>query len=302
MKPKYVVEIRCDGNPQIGFGHVRRCITLKDRLEKDGYLVNLFGMSGESQDLIDSFLPLNYNNHKSNDLIILDGPISVVDEHLLKVRERGIPSVVLDYFGSIDADYNILIFAHHQYRAKKKAYVGYEYTMIRDEILSIKRKRFPQKMEDNFVLVTIGGGDILGHGHLAAKYLAELGLDVVLASGPLRNCMDIEGDLPYRVSKTPIEFTKLFSRCDWVVTNGGGTLFEALYLNKLVFVLPQTKAEERIAFDMYEKQMIIGIGLENLSLELKNRSNNINIGEKIIDGQGSSRISKIISEILINND
>jgi spore coat polysaccharide biosynthesis predicted glycosyltransferase SpsG len=302
VKPRYLVEIRCDGNTQVGFGHIRRCITLKERLEKDGYFVNLMGISNAAEDLIDTFVPLNCKNQKSSDLIILDGDAGIVDEYILGAKARGIPSIALDYFGEVDADYNILIFPHQQYRAKKKTYVGYNYTMIRDEILSIKQEGLLENINTNFVLVAIGGGDILGQGHLASMYLAGLGLDVVLASGPLRNCIDIATDLPYRVSKSPLEFPKLFSQCDWVVTNGGGTLFEALYLNKLVFVLPQTKAEERIAFDMYKKQMIIGIGLENLSLELKNRSNNLNAGEKIIDGRGSSRISKIISEILINND
>ncbi len=301
MKSKYLIEIRCDGNNQIGFGHIRRCLTLKERLEKDGYLVNLLGISNTSQKLIDNFLPSNYNNYQSNDLIIIDSPDKKVDEFLLEKKPKGIPNIALDYFGDIEVDYNILIYPHHQYRAKKNAYVGYEYVMIRDEILSVKKEKIYQKKEDNFVLVAIGGCDILGQGRLAAKYLSDLGINVVLASGPPTNYMNVEGSPSYRVCKNQTEFIYFFSQCNWIVTNGGGTLFEALYLNKSIFVLPQTKAEETIAIDMYQNELIEGIGLESLNSNLKNRTTNVIFGEKIIDGQGSNRISEIISNIFFKN-
>jgi spore coat polysaccharide biosynthesis predicted glycosyltransferase SpsG len=301
VKPKHLVEIRCDGGPQVGFGHIRRCITLKERLEKDGYSVNLLGMSIESQNFLDAFLPFNCNTDKSSDLIILDGATREMDEYLLEAKARGIESIVLDYFGGAEADYNVLIYPHYQYKAKKNSFIGYQYVMIRDEILAVKQERPIRNSRNSFVLVAIGGGDILGQGHLVSKYLAELGLNIVLAAGPLRNCIDIEMPLPYTVSKNQLDFPRLFSQCDWVVTNGGGTLFEALYLNKSIFVLPQTKAEERIALDMFSKQLVMGVGLENLHPKLKNRSNNFNSGDKVIDGHGSSRVSKIVSNILRDN-
>lgn len=86
---------------------------------------------------------------------------------------------------------------------------------------------------------------------------------------------------------------------DWVVTNGGGCLFEAVFLGKAAYVLPQTEAELRVASCFYEKGAILGIGINGIRDFNDDEIDQVHrncLG--LVDGNGARRISEIVRGLL----
>jgi spore coat polysaccharide biosynthesis predicted glycosyltransferase SpsG len=143
----------------------------------------------------------------------------------------------------------------------------------------------------------LGGGDILGQSFEAAVILANQGYDVTLIKGPLAKIDKAKCNFSILVN--PTDFPEILNSCDWAVTNGGGCFFEALYLGKPVFVLPQTEMELKIVSYAKQFNTILGMGIENLSNINHTKFETVSYnGMKLIDGKGLSRISSIIKELL----
>ena len=280
------VDILCDGNDKVGFGHIRRSLTLAAQLEREGAAVRVLGLSEQSRAMLPAMTP----DDSEPALTIFDSPLDV-GEKIRRLTEQGRLSVALDHFGSVVPDVNIAVYAHQEVRAVRANYVGFEYILIRDEIRLLRGAPFSGRA--SLVIVMVGGGDILGHGHIAARTLAATGCDVTLVQGPFsvsRNpCPS------YAVCTNPPDLPELFAGCDWAVTSGGGSLFEGLCLGKAVHVLPQTDAETRIAQYVDSREGLLGIGLDSLraytALEVAEVAEK---GGPLVDGLGARRVSEIV--------
>jgi spore coat polysaccharide biosynthesis predicted glycosyltransferase SpsG len=280
------VDILCDGSDKVGFGHIRRSLTLAAQLELEGATVRLIGLSEQSR----SMLPPTTSDDFEPAITIFDSPLDV-DERINRLTEQGRLSVALDYFGCAIPDVSIAVFAHQHVRAMRASYVGFEYILIRDEISILRGS--PSSGRASRVMVMVGGGDILGHGHVAARTLAAAGCDVTLVQGPFS--VNFGQCSSYAVRINPPNLPELFVECDWAVTSGGGSLFEGLCLGKAVHVLPQTVAEMRIAQYVDSRQGLLGIGLDSLraysELEVAEVAKK---GEPLVDGLGARRVSEIV--------
>lgn len=280
------VEILCDGNDKVGFGHVRRCQTLAAHLRRDGMLVGMTKRSDQSFML----LPKTSKVDSLPYLTIFDTPLDI-NEEVSTLTRQGHCIFALDYFGNALPDVNIAVYAHEQVRARRQSYVGFEYILIRDEIARLRGN--PQSYRSGRVMVMVGGGDILGQGHLAAQVLVRAGCSVTLIQGPYASGSQMSPD--YEVLVNPPNLPELFVGCDWAVTSGGGSLFEGLALAKAVHVLPQTPAEERIARHVYFQGGLLGIGLYSLRKYSVNEVNDVAFkGATMVDGNGAQRILKIV--------
>lgn len=284
---KPLVEIYCEGNKEIGYGHVRRSITLANRLEQDGLDVRMIGLSELAASML---LPVKRSSFDAH-IAIFDSP-NKIDRQLNEAKNRGQVTVALDYFGSSIPDINIAVYPHKPVHAIRDRYVGFQYILIRNDIVS-KRRAHPHTNQNKNVLVMLGGGDLLEQGHLVANYLCSLGLYVTLVQGPLAK--NIEKSKKYRVLVNPPNLVELLDACDWAVTNGGGCLFEFLYLGKPTFALPQTDAELRIAHFALAKGALLGIGLDSIRIAQQDElDSTANKGMALVDGRGAQRVSEII--------
>lgn len=290
MNERPFIEIFCEGNEKVGYGHIRRSFTLAARLEKDGVDVRVSGLSESARRM----LPALKHTGREARVVIFDAPFGI-DDQICAAHERNQITVALDWFGETIPDVNIAIYPHGEVRAIRAAYVGFEYILVREEIVSLLRTQ-PSGRADH-VLIFLGGGDLLGQGHDVARRLRDLGLDVVLVQGPLAKAR--EGGVGYSVLVNPSELPQLLNSCDWTVTNGGGCFFEALCVGKAAFVLPQSDAEMKIACFAQERGAVLGIGLDSLrrfhSDELEPAAE---CGVKLIDGQGAERVSAIVLGLL----
>lgn len=279
-----MIKILSDGNSKIGYGHIARSKALHSFLKQR--LPTTF--ENVSQRSLKSSEILN------NKITIIDLPQGYDDEILIEKKTTSL-LVCLDYFGDISIDYNIVVFPHTKPVANFSTFIGFEYIILREDILTIKNN---QKAKDEYFLVTIGGADINNYSFSLAKRIHNQGFKVKVCLGPLFNFV-LDDKYPFEVLNNPSNFHEVLNNASVVICNGGGTLFESLYLNKKCYVIPQSKEEENIAKYLLEKKLILGIGFNNFCAENISKIINEEINQKnIIDGKGVERIFEIIKNLI----
>ena len=284
---KTEVELVCDGGPQIGYGHIRRSLTLADALRRIGINSHITGISDDAK----SFIPLQPRMEHLADVVVLDSPHGL-DQRIKSARDRGQRVIALDWFGEIEPDIAIVIYPHSNVRARLRSFIGVEFQIIRPEIANTRRP-----CEGDGVVVLLGGGDLLGQGHLAANQLAQLGLRVTLIQGPLATNRELS-DL-YEVVVDPPDLPSRLAASAWLVTNGGSCMFEAMCLGKATLVLPQTPAESALANFLFERGGLLGVGMEYLKAYDEKRCSVIaSRASALVDGQGANRVAKIVQDLL----
>jgi spore coat polysaccharide biosynthesis predicted glycosyltransferase SpsG len=280
------IELVCDGSHSIGYGHVRRTLTLAEALRRDGRRVRVRGMSHQAQ----SLLPSKIAQEDDAAVVVFDAPAGV-DPWIRRARDAGQVVVALDWFGEVEPDVAIVVYPHHLVRARQRSYVGLEYQMIRAEITEQHRC-----LEGEGVVVMLGGGDVRGQGHLAAGHLANQGLRVSLIQGPLAT--DCEPKVQYEVLVDPHDLPARLASSAWVVTNGGSSMFEAMYLSKAVVALPQTDAEKILATFALERGALLGIGLKYLRRYDREELHPTALrAAALIDGRGAQRVAEIVGAL-----
>lgn len=278
--------IFCEGGPDIGYGHIRRCLSLLERLHKGSINASIHGISNAAESLLGN----QHENEVDYDVILLDSPLNI-DDRLKKAKREGKATVTLDYFGDEEPDVNIAVFEHAPLNGRAK-YVGFEYQMLREEITSLEK---PDNHEG--VLITIGGGDMLGQAEVAATLAVRSGMAVTLVKGPLAGIGTSQGE--FKVLMQPEDFAQHLNRSHWVVTNGGGCMFEAMHLGKAAVILPQTKEERRIAEVFLDRGAVLGIGLEAIHHYGEEHLKRTGRAAKhCIDGLGVERVFNILGGIL----
>ena len=278
--------IFCDGGPNVGYGHIRRCLTLLERLLEGSVDASIHGLSHQAEKLLSG----RRGARGDYGAILLDSPHNI-DQRLRNEKQEGKLTIALDYFGSEEPDINIVVFEHAQVKGKAK-YIGFDYQMIRGAITGLEK---PDYCEG--VLITIGGGDLLKQGEAAAKLVGRAGEAATLVKGPLSDTETSQGG--YKVIVQPRDFEQRLNQSRWVVTNGGGCMFEAMHLGKAAVILPQTKEEQRVAEEFLHRGAILGIGLE--AIHYYGEKHLKRIGEtakQCIDGLGVERVYNIVGGFL----
>lgn len=286
-----ILHIYCDGGGVYGFGHIRRSLTLAHRFEKDGFVVSVIGLSQEAK----KFLPAVASQSQTPQVAIFDCPPGVGIDALKGINPMHSMTVALDWFNSEALPFiNISIFPHHPVLSLRKSFVGLEYVLIRPEIQNAKIKK--NFHDGEYVFVSIGGSDLLNQGGAISNQLAVLGYSVLLVRGPMHHsCTSDVLATEVRVEDNPSDFSELMARSKFVVSNGGGCLFEALYLGKAVLAMPQTPFEQRIIEFLQVDGGILGCGVKDLKRFSESEIASIGAkGEKLIDGYGAERISSIV--------
>ncbi len=269
-----------------------RSRTLASKLNSSGFEASIFGLSEFSQNILDK-----KNNNIDNDaeLIIYDSPINV-ENHLSSSISSGKKTIALDWFGLTSPHINITIHPHKEPKCLHKNFVGLDYILIREEFFPYRKSLDSKNF--NKVLILMGGGDINGYGEIIANKLSLYNLDVTLIKGPLQN-NNQSSDNNYRVLFDPPNIAKQFSESDWIITNGGSSFFEAQFVGKSAFVIPQTDNEETIAKIFFDRDAVLGIGIDSIKEISSNQLKLISKNSKsIIDGKGADRITSIINEFL----
>ena len=277
------VKIICDGNKQIGYGHVSRSITLAQDFIEKGHQVSLSVLSDEK---------INKYNYKGPfDIYIFDTPTPV--DKLIKNKRKN-KCVALDYFGKLEVDLSINVYPHKKTLNYKHSVVGHEYIIIRKDIRKLRTKKHNN---NKIVTVVLGGGDLLNKGRTIANQLYSKGWKVNLIEGLYNKNYDFLDD-GINLFKNPVNYAELLSESDWNITNGGGCLFESICLGKAVWVIPQTKNESIIANWLNKMGVILGFGNKIESYpNSKSIQKTGQSAHKFIDGKGTQRIIDLVEAL-----
>lgn len=281
-----------DGGNQYGLGNVKRAVTLGQCVEKRGHNLIMVPLSEEAAKL--SGFARSRSLDFPWDAGIVDVPYSVrriiqslpVRENLVLALDQTVPGEFTAVNSSISPP-----------PQTKKSLLGLKYVPIRGDLVGRENK----VAAGDTCLVSIGGGDIDG---LAEKVCREL-LEhwpgpITLIEGP--NSIRKIGPLPgVDIIQNPMNFSELLSLAACVVTTGGMTFLETLYLQKPVFVIPRTIAEEEFLETLPRDSLILGSGLENLDRITTNALQSFHIrssNRDLVDGRGGDRIIDFLISLI----
>jgi len=282
------VEIICDGNPQVGYGHINRTYNLAKEYQRYGIEVIYRTINGTDN----KYLPKNFSSDLNPDILLIDVPQNA--EKIIKNYLNKIPVCALDYFShEVIPDLVISIHEHDSTIPKGKRLHGFEYFIIRKDILNLKS---PLNHKQDNIIIMLGGGDILNLSVPIAEKLSLTYKNIVIIKGPFAK--NIPTSSKYDVYHSPKNLPELIKKSNWAITNGGGSLFEMLYLGIPVWAIAHTKMEETIIKLLQEKNCLLGTE-KNIDIftidDMKIASTN---GQKLIDGKGTQRIIQATKELL----
>jgi len=281
--------IRCDGSPQLGLGHIVRCLALAMELRENHNLRLVFAMMDKGvgseivakhdfpffikppgldeaqwiNTLIQAFHPK---------VVILDVRTLLEDSALRDWRNAGIIVAVID-----DPSYRrqaadlafyppvpqLAEVDWHDFSGK--AFVGWDYILLRREF------RNPRPRPENpipVLLVTMGGSDPGGLTFLALKALkllhAEFRVKVVLGRAFMHN-KELDYIRPklsnkFELLKDMTDMPSLMARCDFAIAAFGGTAYELAAVNVPSILLGLTRDHARSAESLNHAGMAINMG------------------------------------------
>lgn len=279
------IGVAFDGGGQFGLGNIKRAQTLGQCIVKKGHKLVMAPLSENAEKL--SGYERKYLFEHSWNAGIVDIPYSVKQIiPSLPVREN----LLLALDQTVEGDFTAVNSSLLPPPQTKRALLGLDYVPIRSDLVSQKKKMVAP---GELCLVSIGGGDISG---LAEKVCQELFRywtgPVTVIEGPnsTRRFGPVAGVDSVR---DPENFAELLSLAACVVTTGGMTFLEALYLRKPVFGVPRTQAEEIFLGSLPDDPLILGVGIENLSNLAGDASRLSAIHSStspLIDGRGGERL------------
>lgn len=276
------IAILTDASKDIGFGHLRRSNSLAEYLQKK-FVCRVYSHRAASNLLATDV-----------DLVIFDTP-SDQSKLVAYFRQKGVKTMGLDTCYDTPPDITLSIF-EHRLEQKGNREAGFQFIIIREEILKLRRK---ETRTYNRALILLGGGDLNNQSDFVANKLLQYGYSVTLVLGPLAKVDRIRKHNRLRHFHHPDNLPELMSDCDIAVTNGGGCLFEMLYLGKATYILPQTDEEEKVANYVSKNTRILGVGLEELhKLEKLWRREAESTDNCLVSGRGLENIEMRIIELL----
>lgn len=283
----------CDGSSTFGFGHIRRSLALYEYLTNQQIVCHMVSLSAD----VSHYLPSSTFNDDDIKAVIFDLPYALTTQVALE-QSKGRSVICLDCLSETPPDLSLFIFQHDGQKITGKNSVGYQHVMIRDEFFNLPTVPNLGNDSTNNVLVTLGGADVNNMSESVCTQLLTLGYNVDVVIGPLAKTHFKSSHENLTIHIAPDNFPQLMNNANWCVVNGGGSLFEALFLKKPCVVLPQTPAEQTIANDLSEKDQILAIGLNSLNgfsdQELQQCRQKINV----IDGLGLARIHQQLLTLL----
>lgn len=341
---------RCDASSDIGWGHFKRCYALAEVAQQSGrykvhFLCRPLPKSLEkklrdihaSVQILDPVATLEQDLsylHSLFDLMTRKNIIVVVDHYdwtsecFTQLKKD--PRVVLVCFDDGQKRHyecDFLIDQNlgaeklmHSTSSQCQQLLGPKYTMVRDEIFTLRQSP-TERMAENFqFLVTLGGGDRWGHTLKAieAAKMTQVKFELHLVVGSqwphTEKAKRLIGNHPrIHLYEDPSFFPQLLTRADVALCGGGSTTYELAFLGVPMLTtslvshqVPIAKAWEELGIAEYlgpaealtpERILDRIMYWMERDQELENRGV---AAQKIVDGRGKFRVleraAKLIQE------
>jgi UDP-2,4-diacetamido-2,4,6-trideoxy-beta-L-altropyranose hydrolase len=288
MKP---LIIRADASPNIGTGHVMRCLGLAeawqdrggdvifvsacdapaihDRVKKEGFPI--YRIPHEVGTLTDAEDTIRIAQEQGADWIVVDG-YQFGATYQKQIKESGLSLLFIDDYGHADHYYADIILNQNIY-ADMSFYKNYEpytrfllgtrYVLLRREFL--KWSGWHRIIPDvaRKILVTLGGGDPDNVTLTVVEALKTIdldGLEVKVVIGGANPHFDLLSETVKDLSnftliKSTNSMPELMAWADIAISGGGSTCWELAFMGVPSIVIPIAENQELIAKELRSKNI-----------------------------------------------
>ncbi len=331
---------RCDASTEIGWGHFKRCYTLAEVAQQSGrYKVHFLcrplpkSLDKKLKDIHASVQVLDETAtleqdlsylHSMFDLMTRKNVVVVIDHYdwtteCFKALKKDPRVILIAFDDGLKRHYETDFLIDQNITAEKISHsssescqqlLGPKYTMIREEIHTLRQSP-TERMAENFqFLITLGGGDRWGHSLKAIEAVRMTNLKfethvVVGSQWPhIEKAKRLIGNHPrIHLYEDPSFFPQLLARADLALCGGGSTTYELAYLGIPMLTTTLVPHQTPIAKGWEEAGVSEHLGqaefltpemiLDRLTYwmdrdqELENRGL---LAQKIVDGRGKFRV------------
>lgn len=296
---KLNVAFRVDGDPELGMGHLMRCLALAQAMRESSdanvmFLTKSFNkaiarISKERQHVkaiprglsMDEELAWVVNSLKKfkPDVIVTDLPY-VTGNYLKKLESTGKLMVSVDDLALATHCADFVISGYLSAKLKKyksanpetKLFIGPGYLMLQKIFGKINKGRRKIRKNACAVLVTLGGADPENLTVKVVKALSRIDkkLDVTVVLGPaytnrrelrrlLRRTKDIKPK--FRMRSDVKNMAKLMTKTDIAITAGGETIYELAATGTPAINISQVEHQSINAGELEREGTVINLGL-----------------------------------------
>ena len=330
----YVV-VRADGGPEIGYGHLVRTGALASELLDRGHQVTYATTTPEHvrevcpADVDTVTIPSREDPEPVRELIRDHADVTVVDSYLADgtyqeqlgdvsplvviaddTRHRIAANVLVN--GNLyapDLEYDVI-------GSEPEWCLGPEYLLLRQAIAEYALMDPPWRDPPTRAIVTMGGSDIeeLTPTVIRAFDGFDLRVDAIVGPGfSTEQEMEI-GDTADDVSadvhvlRDPNDLPERMFQADFAVTTASTTTYELLSLGTPIISIPVIDNQELIASSLRDRNVASVLdrgsgktafrrGIDQYLTNKTLRTQRRDLGQKIVDGRGTVRVSNLVSDV-----
>lgn len=271
--------IRADGNPEIGTGHIMRCLSLADAFREKGREIIFVTAEphfrpviqrrgypclvlGTSYDQMEREVPLvrSILAERQPELVILDSYFATAS--YMKAIKDVAPLLYIDdrnaYDYPVNAVVNYNIYGPEMpYPQDKACFLGPRYALLRKEFQGLGEHVIKEQMAN--ILISTGGTDPYHVALRCAEYLQGRPIDGnstfhIVVGAMNRDAMELErisGECScIKLHKQVTDMCSLMLQCDAAVSAAGTTLYElcACGLPTVTYILADNQLQGARAF------------------------------------------------------
>jgi UDP-2,4-diacetamido-2,4,6-trideoxy-beta-L-altropyranose hydrolase len=326
--------VRTAAGPQIGFGHLRRTLVLARRLRRYAYPCFLLDPGdGWSQNLIrsDGFEYRHFNSRKpSTDLETADALLvdtrqrAGLNKLVADARMRGIPVASIHDLGlaplasDVVIDGSLLPAVTRFPRVDTTFFIGTDYLVLDEACSRFHRTKKMIRPRITKVVINLGGGNggrffrsVLSGLRSLRLPLEVVGFPGFCSWGQAKLANAAWSPLRFRWRSPEEDVLKLMFEADLVISAGGLSAYESLCLGTPLCAL---------AFDRHQAATIaaiahagaclnLGPGAQLRTDKVRRRFMELNrnpdlrrrlssCGRRLVDGGGSSRVARILLDLI----
>jgi len=297
------VIFRCDGNSEIGLGHITRSLALANMIKSDFECVFLCQNPSETlRKQITEVAQLEvlrqtekYNNEataitqnylQGNEIVVLDG-YNFDTEYQKIIKAKGSKLVCIDdsqpFHFVADAIINHVIGINpDSYSCEKytKLYLGIKYALLRKEffIKEIILHNYIHSVHNVFLCIGGGGNNtilenIISELNRVGSYSIHIVIgDAFIGEKRLKKYISKQGNCTIYKNISPKVLSSLITFCDISVCTSSTISYEVIALQNLLLVGYLNNYQKKVARHLVENNLGVGIG---------NLSDKINFAEQM---------------------
>lgn len=329
------VLFRAEAGPEIGLGHVMRCLALAGALKAMGAGVGFLGR-GYAPALQDKLrergcasMTLSPDEAEPEatcrrartfaaNVVVVD-LYGIAETYLRSLRDTGIVLVSLDDRNLMPFPSHLVVnpnrFAldmlYHSSTGDTQFLLGPTYFLLREEFLKAcgaLREIAPCARN---LLISMGGSDPGGLAEKVVRAVAPLGLEIVVIRGSASGDAFAAAWPNIRVIADPPNMAEWMLWADLAVTSGGGTIYELAATGTPGIILAQVADQERNAAAMETEGALASLGMgagvsedtivsavQALAGDAARRQAMSRRGRELVDGKGAQRVAAAVQALV----